>query len=62
MRTKFNIEIILINLGNSDVIIKDGDRIAQLVVAPVCRAVVTKADKLSVTLRGNGGFGSSGVQ
>ena len=55
------IEIILINLGSSDAVIKDGERIAQLVIMPVSRAVLTKTNLLSVTLRGNGGFGSSGV-
>ncbi|MCL2410538.1 MAG: dUTP diphosphatase [Treponema sp.] len=55
------IEVILINLGSSDVTIKDGERIAQLVIAPVCCAVIKETDALSVTIRGNGGFGSSGV-
>jgi dUTP pyrophosphatase len=54
------LEIILINLGADDIIIKDGQRIAQLVVAPVCRAVLEEADSLRGTERGNGGFGSTG--
>ena len=55
------LEIILVNLGAEDVTIKDGDRIAQLVVAPVCRAVLTEAEALAATGRGSAGFGSTGV-
>jgi dUTP pyrophosphatase len=57
-----NLDIILINLGEKDVIIKDGQRIAQLVIAPVSRAVITEADALEDTKRGTGGFGSTGAQ
>jgi len=56
-----DVEIILVNLGEKDVTIKDGERIAQLVVAPVCRAVIEEADALTETMRGSGGFGSTGV-
>ena len=56
-----DIEIILVNLGAHDVVIKDRDRIAQLVIAPVCRAVVTEAGGLDETKRGSGGFGSTGT-
>jgi dUTP pyrophosphatase len=56
-----DVEIILVNLGEKDVIIKDGERIAQLVVAPVCRAIIQEADTLAETKRGVGGFGSTGV-
>ena len=55
------IKIILINLGAEKTIIKDGQRIAQLVIAPVCRAKVTETDKLAESQRGTGGFGSTGV-
>jgi dUTP pyrophosphatase len=55
------IEIILVNLGAQDVIIKDGQRIAQLVIAPVCLALVTETDKLEESPRGSAGFGSTGV-
>ena len=55
------LEIILVNLGAEDVIISDGQRIAQLVIAPVCRAVPEETDKLAVTIRGSGGFGSTGL-
>ncbi|MDR2103153.1 MAG: dUTP diphosphatase [Treponema sp.] len=55
------VEIILINLGNEPVTIHDGDRIAQLVIAPVNRAVIVESALLSETKRGRGGFGSTGV-
>jgi dUTP pyrophosphatase len=54
------IQVILINLGCDDIIIKDGDRIAQLVIAPVCRANLEEAESLSGSDRGSGGFGSTG--
>jgi dUTP pyrophosphatase len=54
------VEVILINLGDAPVTINDGDRIAQLVIAPVSRALVTESDSLSETKRGGGGFGSTG--
>jgi dUTP pyrophosphatase len=56
------LEVILINLSAQDVTIKDGDRIAQLVVAPVCRASLLEAETLKSTRRGSGGFGSTGAQ
>jgi dUTP pyrophosphatase len=55
------VEIILINLGDAPVAINDGDRIAQLVIAPVSRAFVTESASLSETKRGGGGFGSTGL-
>ena len=55
------LEIILINLGSGDVIIKDGERVAQLVVSPVCRARFVETDELAQSQRGSGGFGSTGV-
>ncbi|MDR3020779.1 MAG: dUTP diphosphatase [Treponema sp.] len=55
------IEIILINLGNADFTVKDGDRIAQLVFAPVIRASLKETDALADSLRGSAGFGSTGV-
>ena len=55
------LEIILINLGADNVVIKDGQRIAQLVTAPVSRAVLAEAQTLAETSRGSGGFGSTGV-
>ena len=55
------IKIILINLGSSDFTINSGDRIAQMVVAPVTQASFSLTDSLSETERGTGGFGSTGV-
>ena len=54
------IKVILINLGDEDFIIKNGDRIAQLVVSPVIRGEFFKADFLEETERSDGGFGHTG--
>ena len=54
------IKIILINLGQSNFVIKKGDRIAQMVVCPVIKVDFKSADELPETLRGDGGFGSTG--
>jgi len=54
------IKVILANLGSEAVEIHDGDRIAQLVIAPVLRANFRIASALSGTARGSGGFGSTG--
>jgi dUTP pyrophosphatase len=54
------LEIILINLGEEDFTVQNGDRIAQLVIAPVCRAEIVEAESLSASGRGAGGFGSTG--
>lgn len=55
------VKIILINLGTSDFVIQDQDRIAQLVLAPVYQAEFQEVDALSETDRGAGGFGSTGI-
>jgi dUTP pyrophosphatase len=52
--------VIVVNLGDEPVTIARGDRIAQLVVAPVARAVFTSAAGLEESVRGSGGFGSTG--
>ena len=52
--------IILINLGENDFVIEPGDRIAQLIVAPVCQALLEEVSTLSDTARGAGGFGHTG--
>jgi dUTP pyrophosphatase len=52
--------VILLNLGSAPFTVRHGDRIAQLVVAPVVRAVFEAAPRLSDTTRGSGGFGSTG--
>lgn len=54
------LKIIMINLGDSDFAIARGDRIAQLVLAPVVLADWTEVDALDETTRGGGGFGSTG--
>ncbi|MDR2371173.1 MAG: dUTP diphosphatase [Treponema sp.] len=56
-----DLEIILINLGAETFTVCNGDRIAQLVVAPVCRANSVNAASLTETKRGEGGFGSTGI-
>ena len=55
------VEVILVNLSEKDVTVKDGERIAQLVTAPVCRSRLVQTDTLAGTIRGGGGFGSTGV-
>ncbi len=55
------IRVPMVNLGQVPVTIRDGDRIAQLVVAPVARATFLAVDSLDATLRGEKGFGSTGV-
>jgi len=52
--------VLLINLGAETFTVRHGERIAQMVVAPVVRAQVVEADALSETGRGDGGFGSTG--
>lgn len=52
--------VIVVNLGAEPVAIARGDRIAQLVVAPVARAAFVRADGLAESARGGGGFGSTG--
>ena len=56
-----NVDVILINLGAQDFIVRNGDRIAQLLIAPVIRAALAEKSELSETARGDGGFGSTGV-
>lgn len=52
--------VLMINLGSEPATVEDGDRIAQLVVAPVTRARFVEVDDLTTTERGSGGFGSTG--
>jgi dUTP pyrophosphatase len=54
------IKVILINLGHDRFTINRGDRIAQMVVAPVVQATIMQVDVLDDTGRGAGGFGSTG--
>ena len=54
--------VILINLGTEPFAVVRGMRIAQLIIAPVVRAHIVGAPTLDATVRGVGGFGSTGVQ
>lgn len=54
------LKVILINLGTEPFAIARGDRIAQLVLAPVVQAAWSEVDELEATERGQGGFGSTG--
>jgi dUTP pyrophosphatase len=55
------LKIILANFGEEDFVVNSGDRIAQIVVAPVTVASFVSAQKISETERGTGGFGSTGL-
>lgn len=55
------LKVILINHGEEDFVIARGDRIAQIIVAPVQRGVLVEVTDLEETQRGSGGFGSTGV-
>lgn len=55
------VSVILANLGQEPFVLRRGDRIAQMVVAPVSRAIFEEADELTQSGRGAGGFGSTGV-
>ncbi len=56
------VKIAVINLGSEPVTINRGDRVAQLVVAPVVKAVLEVVEDLDETGRGSGGFGHTGVK
>ncbi len=56
------IKVILMNHGAEAFVIRRGDRIAQLVIAPVIQATWLETDDLDKTARGAGGFGSTGAQ
>ena len=53
------VRVVLANLGSEPVVISRGDRIAQMVVAPVSRAAFELVEALPPTARGDGGFGST---
>ncbi|MFZ0032795.1 MAG: dUTP diphosphatase [Candidatus Cybelea sp.] len=55
------VRVVLANFGNEPFVIRRGDRIAQIVVAPVAHAAFDLVDELPPTERGEGGFGSTGV-
>ena len=54
------IKIILFNHGNNDFIINNKDRVAQMILMPVHKMDLEEVDNLPNTLRGKGGFGSTG--
>jgi dUTP pyrophosphatase len=56
------IQVIIANLGSEPVTLERGERIAQLVFAPVARALFEKVSELPDSHRGEGGFGSTGSQ
>jgi dUTP pyrophosphatase len=55
------VKVILINLGAEDFVIRRGERIAQLIIAPVVQAAWREVERLDETARGAGGFGSTGA-
>jgi dUTP pyrophosphatase len=55
------VSVLLVNLGTQPVEISRGMRVAQLVIAPVVRALLVEAEDLAATERGQGGFGSTGI-
>ena len=56
------VKVLLINLGQKPFVIQNGDRIAQMVIAPVAQACFAEARELTQTVRGEGGFGSTGTR
>ena len=54
------LKIILFNHGNKDFIVKNNDRIAQMVLTPVIKMELEEVDRLPETIIGSGGFGSTG--
>lgn len=55
------IKVALINLGQDAFAVKNGERIAQMVISPVVQAEIEPSEMLTETERGSGGFGSTGV-
>lgn len=56
------VKVLAVNLGDEAFEISHGDRIAQMVIAPVTQAKIEEAETLPDTERGAGGFGSTGVK
>ncbi len=54
------IKVILFNHGNSNFLINDKDRIAQMILSPIVKIELEEVNELPETLRGKGGFGSTG--
>lgn len=56
------VKVIMINHGDQEFHINHGDRIAQMIIAPVTRVLMQAAEDLNESARGEGGFGSTGVK
>jgi dUTP pyrophosphatase len=56
-----NVGVILFNFGDEDFVIKQGDRVAQLILEKISTPEVEEVDELPETSRGDGGFGSTGI-
>jgi dUTP pyrophosphatase len=56
------VKVVLANFGEENFVVRRGDRIAQLVIAPVARANLRVVTSLEPTARGEGGYGSTGVR
>ena len=56
------VKVILINLSNEDFTFERGERIAQMLIAPVTQGVWNQVESLDETARGAGGFGSTGTK
>ena len=54
------IKVIIYNHGDTDFMVNNGDRIAQMILSPVIKMKLEETDKLPETIRGEGGFGSTG--
>ena len=54
------LKIILFNHGNKDFIVNNNDRVAQMVLAPIIKMELEEVDQLPESIRGSGGFGSTG--
>ena len=54
------IQVLVVNLGAQPIVIEPGDRIAQMIIAPVSRAELIEVEVLAETARGSGGFGHTG--
>jgi dUTP pyrophosphatase len=53
--------VVMFNLGKNDYNVKQGDRIAQLILERICNAPIQMVEELDDTDRGTGGFGSTGL-
>jgi dUTP pyrophosphatase len=56
------VKVLAINHGQEDFTIQRGDRIAQMVIAPIVQAEISEVEELNASERGAGGFGSTGVK